>query len=138
MRKSMKAAVALAGAAVVVVAGTAFTDSNDFTADASALNAAAGYGTQAISGVEVTNVAYTVSHTSDISQVTAVVFTVTDDILTATHDAYMNFTADGGAKNSTCAITPGDPDGAVVTCTLTAPVSIETGVSNLSLTVTAK
>jgi len=50
MKKSMKFATALAGAAVVVVGGTAFTAGNDMMTGATY-----GYGETAVTGVEVTS-----------------------------------------------------------------------------------
>lgn len=72
MKKSMKFATALAGAAVVVVGGTAFTASN--TVPTTFL----GNGSATVSGVTVTGIAYELDVSGE--EVTAATFTTTENL----------------------------------------------------------
>jgi hypothetical protein len=130
MRKSR---VLLAGVAVAAAgaATSAFTASNDFTA---VDNNVAGYGELAVTGVGVTNIAYTPS-TSDAAKLHVVVFTVDTDTtapnMSAKMTLYSGASVASAPTNSPCVSTT-----TTVTCTLSTDL-LFTGFNKTGLTVTS-
>jgi hypothetical protein len=99
MKKSMKFATALAGAAVVVVGGSAFTDSNTVA------DSKAGYGQGAVTGLTFTNTSY------EVNTLTNTVKTVTFDSAVSVMSGYsFQATLKSGAD-------PGSPEESSVACT---------------------
>jgi hypothetical protein len=115
--------VLLAGVAVAAAAAgtSAFTTSNDFTG---LDNNVAGYGELAVSGANVSNIAY--NPDTDVSKLNNVVFTSDDRIDggAATMGLTLAGVATTGGAN-TCAIGAWDAGttSQPITCTLTAPVA---------------
>jgi hypothetical protein len=114
MKKSMKFATALAGAAVVVVGGTAFTAANDVP------DVTAGTDTNLVSGAVVESQVYTLTGT----KVTGIVFTVTDLSSTdytakAKLDATETTCTVSAVDTISCAWDPGVEVGTLAATTLT-------------------
>ncbi len=131
MSRVLLAGVAVAGA---VATTSAFTNSNTFAPTASGDENVAGYGTAAVSGATITNIAYT-PH-SDASELATVVFQASNNFSGSTN-AVMTLKlgtdpAVGGANS--CAV---DATTDRITCTLAIPMPF-VNFNNLALTVTSQ
>jgi hypothetical protein len=115
--------------AVVIGVGTAFTAANTFDATA---GEALGYGTQTVSGANVTSMHYTLS--ADGTTVSTVTFIADGDFThgTPTEVGYVGFTYGAGTvgPNATCA--PGTYDGVALATTFVCNVS---GLTSAEITV---
>ncbi|TXH45732.1 MAG: hypothetical protein E6Q90_00020 [Actinobacteria bacterium] len=118
MRKSTKFAAAAGAAAVVLVAGTAFTASNTLP------NAVAGSGSNTVSGVTV--VAYNYGFTDD--DITSIAFTL-DEALPAGQSFAIDSTINA-VESTTCVVS----DATTITCTYPTGVTLEL-LESTSLTV---
>jgi len=81
MRKSTKITFAAAAACLIAAGGVAFTEANIVPTEI------AGYGTNTVTGVTATNIAYNVNAT-DASRLDSIVFTTTQDV-SADHTALL-------------------------------------------------
>ncbi len=130
MSRVLLVGVAVAGAAVTT---SAFTASNTFTA---VDNNVAGYGELAVSGVAVSNIAYTPA-ALDATKLHSVAFTVDKD--TTSMSAVMTLSSGGtvtAGSASTCTSTTAAGPVYKITCTLTADVAF-TAFDKTALTVTS-
>jgi len=132
MKKSMKLATALAGAAVVVAGGTAFTAGNTVPTDPTTM----GYSETAVSGFTATEVDYT--YDLDRTHVTKIEFKNSDTTMVIADTDVMIKLLPGGSQ---VACVPSalpaaeGRTGTLITCTLSANNETET-VSGYELTVT--
>ncbi|MCW2699249.1 MAG: hypothetical protein JWQ45_784 [Blastococcus sp.] len=127
MRKSR---LLLSGVAVAAVAAatSAFTNSNTFT---TGMDNVAGYGQLTVTGVVVSNIAYTPS-TTDATKLHSVEFTVDTD--TRTMAAIMTLTLSGAAVSNSASSC--SPTATTITCTLTQDVAFQ-AFNMTGLTVTS-
>ncbi len=96
MKKSMKVATALAGAAVVVVGGSAFTNSIADMPE-KMFN---GYGQTQVEGVDVDSVAYLYDTNGDLTDAT---WTIANEVLNwAPYTVTAVATVEGGSKTADC------------------------------------
>jgi len=128
----------LAMVAVVIGVGTAFTAANTFDPTA---GEALGYGTQTVSGANVTSMHYTLS--TDGTTVSTVTFIADGDLThgTPTEVGYVGFTYDPGTgstvgPNATCAAGTYDgvADATTFVCNVTGLASAERTVASISST----
>ncbi|MFD1056384.1 hypothetical protein [Terrabacter terrigena] len=124
MRSSVKLFGALALSGLVAVAGSAFTA----TSTIDSANKVVGATSQSISGVSVSNVAYTTDPTNDVTS--AVTFHVTQDLTAAdTVTATITGTTTGatpaaGSSSATCTHDAlGAGAGTNLACTFSSPLS---------------
>jgi hypothetical protein len=121
--------------AVVIGVGTAFTAANTFDAKA---GEALGYGTQTVSGANVTSMHYALS--TDGTHVTGVTFIAAGDLTQGSpvEVGYVGFTYGAGTvgANATCAAGTYDSVGDATTfvCDTTGLTSAETVVHDISST----
>ena len=132
MSRVLLAGVAVAGA---VATTSAFTAGNTFNAGALA-DDNAGYGELTVTGVTVSNIAYT-PLAADPSKLDSVIFTITED--TSNMDAFMVLSGGGGVRpgsSSTCgySFTGGAH---LITCDTPNTVAIA-DVTKVGLTVVSK
>ena len=133
MSRVLLAGVAVAGA---VATTSAFTAGNTFNAGALA-DDNAGYGELTVTGVTVSNIAYT-PLAADPSKLDNVVFTVTED--TADMDAFMVLSGAGGVlpgSGSTCTSSISGGVTYLITCDNPNTVTIQS-VTKVGLTVVSK
>ena len=109
MRKSTRFIGALAVAGIIAAAGSAFTATSNIDHGSQHVGAVS----QSISGVNVTNVSYTVDSATDTT--TGVSFHVAETL-----DAWDTVTAtisgEGAPATATCTPTDGTPDGTDLAC----------------------
>jgi hypothetical protein len=133
MSRVLLAGVAVAGA---VATTSAFTNSNTFTPGGGAADDNAGYGELTVSGVSVSNVAYT-PLTADPSKLDSIVFTTVED--TSDMNAFMVLSGSGGVlpgSGSTCSYALA---GSVHTIICDTPNTVEIAlVLKVGLTVVSK
>ena len=133
MSRVLLAGVAVAGA---VATTSAFTAGNTFTAGATA-DDNAGYGELTVTGVTVTNIAYT-PLTADPSKLDNIVFTVGED--TADMNAFMVLSGASGVlagSSSTCVSSLGPSATHLITCDTPNTVEIQL-ITKVGLTVVSK
>ncbi len=132
MKKSMKFATALAGAAVVVAGGSAFTAGNTMPTDPTTM----GYSETTVSGFTATDVDYT--YDTDRTHVTKIEFTNSDTAMViADTDAKIKLLPSGSQVACVPSAVPDEEDrtGTLITCTVSAANDTAT-LTGYQLTVT--